>query len=338
MLVAALIGGATASAYNRNDVFEQLDRVPDDWVENTGSVYIGDDELDPGVRIGDSLILTAKASLPAHFTLVLVDSKGEVAVIAPAPASGSRSQAARELSYPPTGMGSLVESGPVGMQTVYVFATEQPVPLSVLGIPDNDDFAAPGRDPEAVSALVEALSDDAITGRRSVERYRYLVDSDVELGSRAVRRELALRVQQVDVLDAEANTRDQPAEGGRTAQVMSEPLAVSDVRFESGSARLTPTGRVQLDVIGSELLRRTESGGVPGIALEGHTDDLGDAEYNRVLSIRRAEAARRYLVESYGLAPGDIAVAGQGEASPRVPNSDAAARSMNRRVEIRVVR
>ena len=125
---------------------------------------------------------------------------------------------------------------------------------------------------------------------------------------------------------------------GRTTQVESEPLAVNDIRFETNSDRLTPVGRVQLDVIGSELLRRGESGDVPAIALEGHTDDTGEASYNEALSRRRAEAARGYLVESWGLGADAISVSGRGEASPRVPNADADSRALNRRVEIRVVR
>ena len=179
-----------ALAYNRNDVFAELDRVPDDWIGNEASVHIGDDEddPDPGVLIGDAVTLTVRASRPAHFTIVMVDSKGELAVIAPTPSSVGGP--ASGVVYPPPGTGDLVQGEPVGMQTVYLFATERAVPPAALGIAAGDDFAVPGRDPIAVAALVDVLSDTALTGRRAVDRYRYLVDADVELGTRAVRREL----------------------------------------------------------------------------------------------------------------------------------------------------
>ncbi len=72
------------------------------------------------------------------------------------------------------------------------------------------------------------------------------------------------------------------------------------------------------------------------IVVEGYTDDVGTEEYNMQLSIRRAEAVFRYLVNK-GIAPERIRVEGFGESHPVADNSTPEGRAENRRVEIRIV-
>jgi len=72
------------------------------------------------------------------------------------------------------------------------------------------------------------------------------------------------------------------------------------------------------------------------IVVEGYTDDVGTEEYNMQLSIRRAEAVFRYLVNS-GIEPERIRIEGFGESHPVADNSTPEGRAENRRVEIRMV-
>ena len=68
------------------------------------------------------------------------------------------------------------------------------------------------------------------------------------------------------------------------------------------------------------------------ISLEGHTDLAGTAEYNEVLSLKRAESVRAYIVENYHISPDRIRVSGYGFdrlADQKNPYSIA-----NRRVEV----
>jgi outer membrane protein OmpA-like peptidoglycan-associated protein len=69
------------------------------------------------------------------------------------------------------------------------------------------------------------------------------------------------------------------------------------------------------------------------IFLEGHTDDTGSAEDNLVLSKRRAESVKRYLI-SRGIREDFITADGKGEASPIASNDTPKGRAENRRVEI----
>jgi outer membrane protein OmpA-like peptidoglycan-associated protein len=68
------------------------------------------------------------------------------------------------------------------------------------------------------------------------------------------------------------------------------------------------------------------------IVLEGHTDQRGDPERNRMLSLERAKWAQTRLVE-LGVSSSRIAVVGVGAERPR--ETDDAAIASNRRVEVR---
>lgn len=83
------------------------------------------------------------------------------------------------------------------------------------------------------------------------------------------------------------------------------------IHFDFDSVRFTELGRRAVDVLADNL--RAE--GNPSILLVGHTDPVGTAAYNRPLSLRRAEAVRRSLVER-GYPADRIAVEGRGFDDP----------------------
>ena len=68
--------------------------------------------------------------------------------------------------------------------------------------------------------------------------------------------------------------------------------------------------------------------------IQGHTCDLGNDEYNLVLSRKRAASVKRYLVTRYSLSPSRIRVAGYGKERPKTSNSSESGRRQNRRVTI----
>lgn len=68
--------------------------------------------------------------------------------------------------------------------------------------------------------------------------------------------------------------------------------------------------------------------------LEGHTDSKGDDAYNQRLSLHRAEAVERWLVEREGIEASRLATRGAGESRPVAGNDDDAGRQRNRRVEV----
>ncbi|HEY1099746.1 MAG TPA: OmpA family protein, partial [Myxococcota bacterium] len=73
--------------------------------------------------------------------------------------------------------------------------------------------------------------------------------------------------------------------------------------------------------------------GIERVVVVGHADALGDPDFNRRLSSWRAHAVRRSLV-AWGVPASLLVVRGLGSQNPVAPNTTAAGRRQNRRVEI----
>lgn len=104
------------------------------------------------------------------------------------------------------------------------------------------------------------------------------------------------------------------------------------INFASGSSVLSASESAKLDPLLQVLL------GASGVlvAIEGHTDDQGDAAANQVLSQERAQAVVDYL-SGEGVDPALLRATGNGESQPIADNTTAAGRAENRRTEFRVV-
>lgn len=121
---------------------------------------------------------------------------------------------------------------------------------------------------------------------------------------------------------------DQESEAAAAAERLRQ---LPPLYFALDSAQLQPESQEVL-AGAAELLRR-----VPNVRLrvDGHTCELGTAEYNLALGHRRAEVVREYLVR-LGVSPESVEVLSFGEEQPAEagPSEDAFAK--NRRSEVRV--
>jgi outer membrane protein OmpA-like peptidoglycan-associated protein len=126
------------------------------------------------------------------------------------------------------------------------------------------------------------------------------------------------------VLDG-ANPQQQPGRAGRRAGRID-----LQVQFSFNSAELLPLGRTQLDELGFAL--RNEMFSQDSFRILGHTDRVGDEQYNLRLSLERATAVRNYLMVNHGIAPTRLLTAGMGYSELADPVNPASA--INRRVEI----
>jgi outer membrane protein OmpA-like peptidoglycan-associated protein len=99
--------------------------------------------------------------------------------------------------------------------------------------------------------------------------------------------------------------------------------------FDFNKATLRPEAQTELATIVQELQEN------PTIRVElvGHADSVGSDAYNLRLSQRRAEAVRNFFV-SKGIAADRMKLDWKGEREPVAPNTTAAGRAQNRRVEI----
>ena len=117
-----------------------------------------------------------------------------------------------------------------------------------------------------------------------------------------------------------------------TAAPVSAPAVNLTVNFTTGSADLTPDAVRTLDELGSALSSKELAG--YRFRIEGHTDTVGSAEYNRALSERRAEAVVDYIAKKFGVEPTRLQAIGMGEQGLMVPTPPQTAEPRNRRVQV----
>ena len=108
-----------------------------------------------------------------------------------------------------------------------------------------------------------------------------------------------------------------------------------DVKFKFDSAELAGDSRAALDEVAGFLKRHPKA----SVRVQGHTDSMGTDEYNLKLSVRRANAAKKYLTSKHKISAQRVSVEGFGEFQPIATNATETGRRMNRRVEsnIRVI-
>src|SRR6266852_659206 len=108
------------------------------------------------------------------------------------------------------------------------------------------------------------------------------------------------------------------------------PVVLRGVTFETGRSALKPDSYTILDIVAASLVANPDI----KIEISGHTDNTGSAATNTRLSQARAAAVRAYLA-SKGVAPQRMVAKGYGLSQPVAPNTTAAGRAQNRRVELR---
>ena len=112
---------------------------------------------------------------------------------------------------------------------------------------------------------------------------------------------------------------------------LEQEIRLPRVTFEYASDRLRPEAFATLDEAVATLRMNPDL----RIEVAGHTDNRGSDSYNQVLSQRRADAVRRYLVDN-GVT-NVLTVRGYGESDPIADNGTEAGRAENRRVVLRIL-
>lgn len=120
-----------------------------------------------------------------------------------------------------------------------------------------------------------------------------------------------------------------PAAGSSPAKPPSINLTV---QFELGSAELTADAMRTLDELGRALTNPTLAG--YRFRIEGHTDTVGTAEYNKNLSDLRAAAAARYLEGKFGVSASRLETVGMGDTALLVATPPQTPDVRNRRVQV----
>jgi outer membrane protein OmpA-like peptidoglycan-associated protein len=110
-----------------------------------------------------------------------------------------------------------------------------------------------------------------------------------------------------------------------------EKFVFPGIAFQFDSADLTDWGKGNVYLAAEKLKTK----GDISVVIEGHTDEVGSAEYNKNLGLRRAQRVMAEL-GALGIDKSRITTTTQGEDKPLINQPTAWARAVNRRVEFQV--
>ncbi len=136
-----------------------------------------------------------------------------------------------------------------------------------------------------------------------------------------------------DVKARQDNTVDlmlRPKPKQANVQVTATEITIKQqIQFALDSAVILPESFGLLTEIADTVIRHPE---LRRIEVQGHTDNSGTPDHNKLLSEQRAEAVRAWLVQ-HGVPIDRLVARGYGQDKPLVPNVTAGNRARNRRVQ-----
>jgi outer membrane protein OmpA-like peptidoglycan-associated protein len=112
-------------------------------------------------------------------------------------------------------------------------------------------------------------------------------------------------------------------------EIGSKRILLNDsITFDTGKDTIKSESFALLDQVVKLLTDHPE---MKHVRVEGHTDNVGGAAYNKDLSARRAASVARYLIGK-GVAQSRLVPVGYGFEQPIASNATALGRAKNRRV------
>ncbi|MFY0651961.1 MAG: OmpA family protein [Cyclobacteriaceae bacterium] len=108
---------------------------------------------------------------------------------------------------------------------------------------------------------------------------------------------------------------------------------LNNIQFDFDKAVILEPSFVELDKLYDYMVENVKI----KIEIEGHTDNVGDEEYNYKLSTRRAKAVVDYLTKVRDVNELRIGFKGYGSSKPIVSNDTPEGQALNRRVEFVIV-
>ncbi len=105
------------------------------------------------------------------------------------------------------------------------------------------------------------------------------------------------------------------------------------ITFATNSSEISSTHKSQLKDLADLVAKYPNA----IVEVEGHTDSMGSAKYNKWLSERRAQTVKQYLMTELSLPENKVNSTGYGEEQPIADNNTAEGRAENRRVVAKLV-
>jgi outer membrane protein OmpA-like peptidoglycan-associated protein len=293
-LLLSLIITSSALAGEPNAVNEALSALRSNWQDASFSIEVTGLADDAAVT-GASLQVEYEAARKGYLTYLRVSSHGEILITRVASAAASDS-----------GTLQLPIQAPLGNEQAIFLFSEQP--LTALTGQDTTE-ASLGADRDHANSVVGEITQLQTQGLIALRSINYMVEAPAGQTQYTTRNIIR-------VVEANSAPGTQQARGLPTR-----------IEFQFGSDRLSVVSQRDLDVFGAAILKMRDR----RVLLEGYADALGTDQYDLLLSQRRAQAARRYLLESFGLPASQLSAIGKGKLGS--PNEPEATRRDYRRVD-----
>jgi len=117
---------------------------------------------------------------------------------------------------------------------------------------------------------------------------------------------------------------------GQVISPMPEKVCISlNIEFDTDRAEIKTKYHDTIKRVAQFLVMYPDTNAV----IEGHTDNVGSADYNLKLSEKRADSVRNYLIEKFGISPARLASKGFGLTRPVADNRTPEGRAKNRRID-----
>jgi len=105
------------------------------------------------------------------------------------------------------------------------------------------------------------------------------------------------------------------------------------VYFDINKSNISPNASKALDKNGMILEENPQI----KVIIEGHADSTGPEKLNQILSEKRAESAKKYIIDKFNISPDRMRTKGYGSKRPVADNATKEGRTKNRRVEFRII-
>jgi len=188
-----------------------------------------------------------------------------------------------------------------------------------------DEEAVKAREEAAIKAAAEAAEQDRLAKIAADKKAVADAKEKAEAMAKA-EAEAKAKADAIAKADAEAKAAAQ-------LKADQEAMAETTILYMNNKWELTAESTAKLTVVASALAARPDI----NVRIDGHSDAYGTSKNNIKASRFRAQGAANFLVKS-GIAATRLQVNAYGEDKPAASNDTKAGMTLNRRIEIRIIK
>lgn len=147
------------------------------------------------------------------------------------------------------------------------------------------------------------------------EMGRVLFDQNAETSPDVKMRSISFGIKAPPTPKNKANTKSTPRKNKKKSTPALAMVSIGlPIKFAYNSDEISETSLPFLEQVGKMLTLPKYA--TKRLVIEGHTDAIGSASYNKILSQRRASAVKHYLSEHFGIVEARLRAYGLGESKP----------------------